>query len=94
MQEDFNKYDERTIERKVLTIYMTFVVLMFVTEVSAYGDASFIIWTLPEVVTCWVVYFIGIKDKKSRAYIYTSMALVSFFGYGVAASSLFHCFHL
>ncbi len=89
MQEDFNKYDERTIERKVLTIYMTFVVLMFVTEVSAYGDASFIIWTLPEVVTCWVVYFIGIKDKKSRAYIYTSMALVSFFGYGVAASSLF-----
>ncbi|MCI9079961.1 MAG: response regulator [Lachnospiraceae bacterium] len=89
MQEDFNKYGERAIERKVLTIYMIFVVLLFVTQVLVYGNASFIIWTFPEVVTCWVVYFVGIKDKKARAYIYTSMALVSFFGYGVAASSLF-----
>lgn len=89
MQEDFNKYDERAIERKVLAIYMIFVVLLFVTQVLVYGNASFIIWTFPEVVTCWVVYFSGIKDKKTRAYIYTSMALVSFFGYGVAASSLF-----
>ena len=82
MQEDFNKYDERAIERKVLAIYMIFVVLLFVTQVLVYGNASFIIWTFPEVVTCWVVYFSGIKDKKTRAYIYTSMALVSFFGYG------------
>lgn len=89
MQEDFNKYDERAIERKVLTIYMIFVVLLFAAQVLAYGNASFIIWTLPEVVACWVVYCTGIKDKKARAYIYTSMALVSFFGYGVAASSLF-----
>ncbi|MFG6328957.1 MAG: response regulator [Lachnospiraceae bacterium] len=89
MQEDFNKYDERAIERKVLTIYMVFVILMFITLVSVYGNSSFIIWTFPEVVTCWVVYFIGIKDRKARAYIYTSMALVSFFGYGIAASSLF-----
>ena len=89
MQEDYNKYDERAIERKVLTIYMIFVVLMFVTQVLAYGNASFLIWTFPEVVTCWVVYLIGTKDRKARAYIYTSMALVSFFGYGIAAPSLF-----
>ena len=89
MQGDFNKYDERAIERKVLTIYMIFVVLMFVTQVLAYGNASFIIWTFPEVVTCWVVYLIGTKDRKARVYIYTSMALVSFFGYGISASSLF-----
>jgi len=85
LQEDFNKYDERAIERKVLTIYMVFVILMFITLVSVYGNSSFIIWTFPEVVTCWVVYFIGIKDRKARAYIYTSMALVSFFGYSIAA---------
>lgn len=89
MQEDFNKYDERAIERRVLTIYMIFVVLLFITQVLAYGNASFIIWTFPEIVTCWAVYFTGIKDKKTRAYIYTGMALISFLGYGVAAASLF-----
>ncbi len=89
MQEDFLKYNERSIERKVVTIYMIFVIMMSVAEVSAYGNTGFIIWTLPEIVTCWVVYLIEVKDKTARAYIYTCMALVSFFGYGVAASSLF-----
>lgn len=89
MQEDFFKYNERSIERKVVTIYMLFVIMMSVAEVSAYRNTGFIVWTLPEIVTCWVVYLMEVKDKKARAYIYTCMALVSFFGYGIAASSLF-----
>lgn len=89
MQEDFYKYGERAIERRVVTIYTLFVIMMFVAQVLAYGNIGFIIWTFPEIVTCWAVYFIRVKDKKARAYIYTFMALVSFFGYGVAASSIF-----
>lgn len=89
MQEDFYKYGEHAIERRVVTIYTLFVIMMFMAQVLAYGNRSFIIWTFPEIVTCWTVYFMELKDKKARAYIYTFMALVSFFGYGVSASSLF-----
>ncbi len=94
MQEDLYKYGERAIEKRVVIIYTIFVIMMFIAQAAAYGNKGFIIWTFPEVVTCWIVYFMEVKDKKARAYIYTCMALVSFFGYGVAASSLFSLFPL
>lgn len=89
MQEDLTKEYGRIIERKVINLYMIFALLMLITELGIKKNVESIMWTFPEVVTCWVVYLIQYKDKRFRAYLITCMALISFLGYGIRADSLF-----
>lgn len=89
MEDDFAKFNGRIIERKVISIYMLFILVVLVAEIAIKGNIWFIMWALPEAAVCLTVYFMQAKDEKTRAYIITSMAMVSFFGHGIFATSLF-----
>ena len=89
MDDDFTKFNGRIIERKVISIYMLFILVVLVAEIAVKGNIWFIMWTLPEAAVCLMVYFMQAKDENTRAYIITSMAMVSFFGHGIFATSLF-----
>lgn len=89
LRENFEESEERIIERKAIIIYMIFAVIMLAAEIKIHGNTGFLAWTLPEIFVCWIVYFVRYKDRKARAYIYTSMTLVSFFVYGVDAKQFF-----
>ena len=90
MDDDFAKFNGRIIERKVISIYMLFILVVLVAEIAVKGNIWFIMWALPEAVVCLMVYFMQAKDENTRAYIITSMAMVFFsFGHGIFATSLF-----
>ncbi len=89
LDDDFAKFNGRIIERKVISIYMLFILVVLVAEIAVKGNIWFIMWALPEAAVCLMVYFMQAKDENTRAYIITSMAMVSFFGHGIFATSLF-----